>query len=123
MTKIPRLVKSVLLGALALLLLIVSSYVGVLAYSWSHSPIEEAKRRLRENIRSPNGPDEIYALLTEGTWGGVGQRYLLVFKDRTVFHCDDGNGRTRERELTKDELTKLRDWISKNKVDQIADIR
>ena len=33
-------------------------------------PIEQAESRLRQQMRGENGPQEIYALLTEGTWGG-----------------------------------------------------
>jgi hypothetical protein len=82
-------------------------------------PIKKAESELREQIHHENGPKEIYALLSEGGWGGRGQRSILIFEDRTLLHCDDGNGRTRERELTKDELTKLKVWISANKVDQL----
>ena len=82
-------------------------------------PIKQAESKLRQKMRGENGPQEIYALLTEGTWGGLGQRFLFVFNNRAVLHCEDGNGRTRERDLTKDELTSLRRWLSTNKVDQL----
>jgi len=82
-------------------------------------PIEQAESRLREQMRGENGPQEIYALLTEGTWGGLGQRFIWVFNDRAVLHCEDGNGRTRERDLKKDELTTLRRWLSTNRVNEL----
>ena len=84
-------------------------------------PIRQAESKLRQKIRGENGPQEIYALLTEGTWGGLGQRFLFVFNDRAVLHCEDGNGRTRERDLTKDELTSLHRWLSTNKVDELPE--
>jgi hypothetical protein len=61
--------------------------------------VARAEAELRQLIEQPNGPEEIYALLSEGTWGGVGQRALLVINDHTQFRCDDGNGRTRDREF------------------------
>jgi hypothetical protein len=82
-------------------------------------PIKQAESKLRERMRGENGPQEIYALLTEGTWGGLGQHFLLVFKDRAVLYCEDGNGRARARDLTKDELLALRNWLSTNKVDEL----
>ena len=82
-------------------------------------PIKQAESKLRQAMRGENGPQEIYALLTEGTWGGLGQRFLFVLTDRAILHCEDGNGRTRERELTKDELTTLRRWLSTNQVDEL----
>ncbi len=82
-------------------------------------PIDQAESRLRQQMRGENGPQEIYALLTEGTWGGLGQRFIWVFNDRAVLHCEDGNGRTRERDLKKDELTTLRGWLSTNKVNDL----
>ena len=51
--------------------------------------------------------------------GGFGQRILLVFSDHTQLRCDDGNGRTRDREVSKEELDKLREWILANKIDQL----
>lgn len=84
-------------------------------------PIKQAESKLRQKIRGEKGPHEIYALLTEGTWGGLGQRFLFVFNDRAVLHCEDGNGRTRERDLTSDELTPLRRWLSTNKVDELPE--
>jgi len=82
-------------------------------------PIKQAESTLRQKMRVENGPQEIYALLTEGTWGGLGQRFLLVYNDHAVLHCEDGNGRTRERDLTKDELTGLCGWLSTNKVEEL----
>jgi hypothetical protein len=37
-------------------------------------PIKQAESKLRQKMRGENGPQEIYALLTEGTWGGLGSR-------------------------------------------------
>ena len=82
-------------------------------------PIKQAESTLRQKMRVENGPQEIHALLTEGTWGGLGQRFLLVYNDHAVLHCEDGNGRTRERDLTKDELTGLCGWLSTNKVEEL----
>ena len=39
--------------------------------------IQQAESRLRQHIRGENGPQEIYALLTEGTWGGLGRALRL----------------------------------------------
>src|SRR5204863_3462768 len=46
--------------------------------------------------------------------------YLGIQRLRCL-HCEDGNGRTRERDLTKDELTSLRRWLSTNKVDELPE--
>lgn len=82
-------------------------------------PIQRAESHLRDVIRRSDGPGEIYALLSEGTWGGVGQKYVFISNSRAVLHCDDENGRTRERDLTGAELDELRTWTSTNKVDRL----
>ncbi len=92
-------------------------FIGITDGAESLSPIKQSEKQLRETAHAVNGPQEVYALLTQGTWGGIGQRYLLVYKDRKVLHCDDGNGRTRERDLSNDELGALQTWIATNKID------
>lgn len=76
--------------------------------------IEHHFRLLRELIRKEDGPTEIYGLLSNGS------QCVIEVKDGAGFlHCDDGNGRTRERQVRSDELTKLKQWLRANKVDEL----
>lgn len=77
--------------------------------------IEDHFRRLRASIQKDEGPAEIYALLSTLT-----QRIIEVKRDGTaMLHCDDGNGRTRDRAIPADELAQLRRWLSEKKVDEL----
>jgi hypothetical protein len=76
--------------------------------------IEHHFRRLRASIQKDDGPAEVYALLSNAT-----QRVIELNKDgAAVLHCDDGNGRTRERAVPAEEFAQLQHWLSANKVDE-----
>lgn len=91
---------------------------GFSAERW-RGPIAEAEESLRQLVLRDDGPEEIFALLSEGTWGGRGQRALLAYKDRAVVRCDDGNGRSREQTLPAAQFTALRDWLHREQVDDL----
>lgn len=81
--------------------------------------ISEREKSLTDIIRRNDGPEEIFALLSEGTWGGRGQRSLLAYKDRAVVRCDDGNGRVREQNLRPEQFVALRRWLEREQVDEL----
>jgi hypothetical protein len=77
--------------------------------------IEDHFRRLRASIQKDEGPVEVYGLLSTLT-----QRIIKVKKDGTaILHCDDGNGRTRDRAIPAGELAQLRRWLSEKKIDEL----
>lgn len=76
---------------------------------------DELEDELREEILANHGPDEIYALLSAGYWGGVGQRIIRVRDGRARLECDG-----RRRPLTRDELRGLLDFIAENEIDDLG---
>lgn len=95
---------------------VLGSQLNFSAFEMEKGEISKSERKLRDLVLSPDGPDEIYALLSEGNFGGDGQRALLVYKDHALIHRIDGNGRTRKYDLSTAELNALRDWIVGNDV-------
>ena len=89
------------------------------AHPTSEGDISLSEQRLRNSFAAHDPPREIYALLSEGNFGGDGQRVIFVYDNRTVIRRSDGNGRMRERELPDDEFKMLHDWIVKNKVSDL----
>jgi hypothetical protein len=95
---------------------VLGSQLNFSAFEMDKGEISQSERNLRHLVLSPDGPDEIYALLSEGNFGSDGQRALLVYKDRALIHRADHNGRARKCEISADELTALRNWIARNDV-------
>ena len=91
----------------------------ILGYPGWGREISETEAKLREIILPPDGPDEIFALLSTGTWGGNGQRALLIHGDRAVVQRGDGNGRTRTCDLEAAEIKVLRDWTTQRRVSEL----
>lgn len=73
------------------------------------------EEELREEVLAKGGPDEIFALLSAGYWGGNGQRIIRVRGDRATLECDG-----RRRPLIRDELGGLLDFIAQNEVDDLG---
>lgn len=86
------------------------------AFEMEKGEISTSAESLRHLVLAPKGPEEVYGLLSEGNFGGDGQRALLIYKDRAVIRRIDANGRVRRRVITPGELGELRDWIARNKV-------
>ncbi len=80
----------------------------------AQDPLAKSLDLLHSLVLRADGPREVFALLTFGTWGDDGQRLVLVYADKTVLRCLDGGGRMRERLLAPEELEKLRAWITKH---------
>lgn len=73
----------------------------------------------RDLVLASGGPQEIYALLSEGTWGGRGQAILLRYEDRVILRRNEGNGRFQERELALREMDSLKEWLEREQIDDL----
>ena len=81
--------------------------------------ISEAESKLRQMVLEPHGPGEVFALLSSGTWGGRGQRALLVYPTGAVLRSDDGNGRARSCAIAAEEVDALRTWLTRRRVAEL----
>lgn len=80
---------------------------------------DETEKKLRDLVLKEKGPEVIYALLSEGYWGGDGQRILAVENGKTILRGDDGNGRTRECEVPAAEMRSLVDWLERERIEDL----
>jgi hypothetical protein len=80
---------------------------------------DQTEAKLRDAVLGKNGPDAIYALLSEGYWGGNGQRVLFAEHGKTILRGDDGNGRTRECEIPEAEMKALVDWLESQRIEDL----
>jgi DNA-binding transcriptional ArsR family regulator len=80
---------------------------------------DETEKKLRDLVLKEKGPEAIYALLSEGYWGGDGQRALVVENGKTILHGDDGNGRTRECEVPAAEMKSLVEWLERERIEDL----
>lgn len=81
--------------------------------------INRSEAEARDLVLASEGPREIYALLSEGTWGGRGQALLLRYEDRVILRRNDGNGRFQEREVAATEMDSLKEWIDREQIDDL----
>jgi hypothetical protein len=82
--------------------------------------IYRSEDEARELVLASGGPREIYALLSEGTWGGRGQALLLRYEDRVILRRNQGNGRFQEHELALEEMDSLKEWTEREQIDDLA---
>ena len=81
--------------------------------------IYRSEAAARDLVLASGGPQEIYALLSEGTWGGRGQALLLRYEDRVILRRNDGNGRFQERQLALKDMDSLKEWIEREQIDDL----
>ena len=81
--------------------------------------IDRSEDEARNLVLASGGPQEIYALLSQGTWGGRGQALLLRYEDRAILRRNDGNGRFQERELALKEMDSLKEWLEREQIDDL----
>lgn len=77
------------------------------------------EERLRGEMRAKDGPDELFALLTGGYWGGRGQRVIRIRGGRAESAGYDREGKPSARELGAEPLRKLRAFLADEKVDDL----
>lgn len=81
--------------------------------------VYRSESHARDLVLRQDGPEEIYALLSEGTWGGRGQSLLLRYRDHIILRQDQGNGRARERLVSEKEFRLLHEWLEREQVDDL----
>ena len=82
--------------------------------------MEQMEEGFRRWFRDPDAPDEIFGLLSTGTWGGAGDRAVVILPGETRFNVYDGPGRRRRRILSAQETEKFRSWVASHRVDELA---
>lgn len=77
------------------------------------------EKYLSQRVLVKDGPDEIYALLSSGTWGGNGQCFIERRGDRAILVNEQYEKRLRTRELTHDEWQALRHFLTNHQADDL----
>jgi HEAT repeat protein len=81
---------------------------------------DELEESLRQEILEQNGPEEIYALLSAGYWGGAGQRIIRISAGNATLSVCTDPARCRNGELPHPELEKLREMIEKYQFEDLG---
>jgi len=81
---------------------------------------EHLEDQLRDEVRKPDGDDEIFALLSAGYWGDAGQIVVRVRQGKAELSTYQDRSRFRRRALGVDELQSLKAFIAENRVDDLS---
>jgi len=81
---------------------------------------DNLENQLRDEVRKPDGDDEIFALLSAGYWGDAGQIVIRVRQGKAELFTYKDRSRLWRRALGADELKSLRAFIAENRVDDLA---
>jgi hypothetical protein len=85
----------------------------------SYEAFDEWEKRLRDEVRGKDGPEEIYALLSAGYWGNAGQVVIRIRPDKAELSIHAGAKQPKVRTLAPDELKGLRSFVSDNRIDDL----
>jgi hypothetical protein len=75
------------------------------------------EKRLTDELLGKDGPEEIYALLSDGYWGNAGQMVIHIRGDKAELSVHGGEKQSRVRSLSAAELKRLRAFVADNKID------
>jgi hypothetical protein len=78
---------------------------------------------LRQRFGIEQAPLEVYGLLSSGTWGGRGQRYLLVFSDQCLAVQDFGGGRLGIATISDAQFEAFQSYIDTYQIDSLPALR
>lgn len=86
---------------------------------FSYGQFDAWEKRLLENVHRPDGPEEVYGLLTAGYWGDKGQRVVEVRGSVAMLCWYSDRARSRTRLLSPHEIDELRRFVDDHKVDAL----
>ncbi|UCC31638.1 MAG: hypothetical protein JSU86_05040 [Phycisphaerales bacterium] len=86
---------------------------------FSYGQFDAWEKRLLDNVHRPDGPEEVYGLLTAGYWGDKGQRVVEVRGPKAVLCWYSERARSKTRLLSPEETEGLRRFVDHNKVDEL----
>ncbi|HKQ77803.1 MAG TPA: HEAT repeat domain-containing protein [Blastocatellia bacterium] len=86
----------------------------------SFAQFDHLENQLRDELRKPDGDDEIFALLSAGYWGDAGQIVIRIRQGKAELIIYKERSRFQRRALGADELQALKAFIAENRVDDLA---
>ncbi len=93
------------------------------AYDAGHatfSAFEDVEQRLRAQVLSADGPDEVLALADAGYWRRPGLIHIEIRNQDAKLVYETNAGRSYERLLSTDEIASLREFLAASHVDQLG---
>ncbi|MGJ8651520.1 MAG: HEAT repeat domain-containing protein [Opitutaceae bacterium] len=81
--------------------------------------VELLLSELRHRFGIEQTPVEVYGLLSSGTWGGVGQRYLLVFPEQCLAVQDFDGGRMGFAKVSDVQFKSFQIYINDYRIDSL----
>jgi len=85
----------------------------------SYDEFDAWEKRLRDEVRGKDGPEEVHALLSAGYWGNVGQVVIRIRQQKAECSVYGRNKRLAVRSLTPTELKGLRAFIARHGIDDL----
>lgn len=95
----------------------VNSVVNSKLDSLSKSLFEDVEEEILQELKEQKKGTEVYALLSEGVWGGNGHIIIILDNEKATLKHIQGNGRFITRVLRKSELGGFLSFIEKESVD------
>src|SRR5262249_16012244 len=87
---------------------------------YSFGNFDRMENELSDEVRKPDGDDEIFALLSAGYWGDAGQIVIRLRHGKAELFTYKDRSRFQRRALGEDELQDLKAFIAGNRVDDLA---
>jgi hypothetical protein len=85
----------------------------------TYEQFDDWEKRLREEIRAKDGPEEVYALLSAGYWGNAGQLVIRIRRRQAELSVHGGEKQPTVRPLVAAELERLRAVVADNGIDNL----
>lgn len=85
----------------------------------TYGTFDQLEKQLAEELSGENAPDEVLGLLTDGYWGGAGQRIVRVRGGKAELVLTDDSARWHAAELPADELAAMRKLLVETKADEL----
>ncbi|MCL2647376.1 MAG: hypothetical protein FWD61_10300, partial [Phycisphaerales bacterium] len=90
----------------------------ILGHVGENVGFDQKEADLRKRLKEPDGPSEVYGLLGWGSWTGPEHGVVEVCGEKYWLRHDLGNGKTRSRQLTAEEVGQLKALVAK-KIDEL----
>jgi hypothetical protein len=85
----------------------------------TYEQLNDWEKRLREEIRAKDGPEEVYALLSAGYWGNAGQLIIRMRRGEANLSVHGAEKQPSVRSLGAAELERLRAVVADNRIDNL----